>query len=223
MTANQPALLHICEQAWDDVKPKAAHVHVTLTASKLFSGRAALTKSEELRRLVESLVERGLPESAVALTGASLDVSTGLFTRSSSVTYRVRVHVEDLELVAAVLDAIATSKQARLTHITWDHTSGTGAELLAACATRAAAKAERLAAALGVALAGVHEVHEEELADAMPVQQHLAFDSMASVMVARKRQSIDGELAGLELAPTKQIGVRVRVAYRISPDSRSAT
>lgn len=221
MTDKQPALLHICEQAWDDVKPRAAHVHVTLTASKLFSGRAALTKSEELRKLVESLVERRVPESAVALCGAALDVSTGLFTRSSSVTYRVRIHVEDLELVAAVLDAIATSKQARLTHITWDHTNGTGAELLAECAARAAAKAQRLAASLGVTLAGVHEVHEEELADTMPVQQHLALDSMASMMVARKR-SIDSELAGLELAPTKQIGVRVRVAYRISPDSRSA-
>lgn len=222
MTTDQRSLLHVTEHAWDDARPRGAAVHVTLTASKLFSGRAALTKSEELRRLVDALGARGLPEDAVALEGAQLDVSTGLFTRSSSVRYQVRVQVTDLERLADVLEVIADSKQATLTHITWDHAGATD-ELVAACGARAAAKATRLATALGVTLGDVAEVHEEELADTQPAPVSFVDASLPSPRaVAYRQRSVAHELVGLELAPTKRVGVRVHVAYRVNPGSRAA-
>jgi uncharacterized protein YggE len=221
---SEPSLLHVTEQATGEVPPRAATIHVTLTATRLFSGRAAMTKSEELRRLVEALVERGLPESAVSLEGAAIDVSTGLFSRSSSVTYRARVYVTDLELIAGALDAIASAKQAKLTHIDWEHGSGSD-DLVAECAGRAAAKARRLATALGATLGDIHEVREERIADALPDRpagwaMH-QLDAHVSPMRARA-SSVGDELAGLELAPTKTIAVCVRVAYRLSSGSRPA-
>ncbi len=214
MTKDDP-FLHVHEQAWGDIKPRAALIHVTLTADKLFSGRAALEKATELRRLVIALREREIPEAAVSLTGAALDVSTGLFTRSSSVTYRVRIRVEDPELVAAALDAIAESKQARLTHIEWDYADAASEDLLTACASRAAAKAKRLAAALGVTLAGIHSVHEDDLGEVAP-HSGMEYDAMLPTLARRRTASVATELAGVELAPTKKVGVRVRIAYAIA-------
>lgn len=224
-TPAAPSLLHVTEQAHGELRPRAATLHVTLTAVRFFSGGAALAKSEELRKLVDALVACGVPESAVSLAGASLDVSTGLFSRSSSVTYRVRVHVTELDLLASVLEAISSAKQATLDRIAWDHGHEATEQLLADCAARAAAKARRLAAALGATLDGIHEVHEEQLGD----PPRSAFDDdvrMARVVAchkARAKSSIDHELAGLDLAPPRPITVLVRVAYRLSSGSTPAT
>lgn len=217
-TTTELPLLHVCEQAWGEARARAAAVHVTLTASKLFSGRAALTKSEELRRLVTALSEHGLPEDAITLEGASLDVSTGLFSRSSSVTYRVRVQVANLELIAAVLETIADAKQATLTHITWDHTGNAAESLLAECAVRAAEKAKRLATSLGVTLGSVHEVREEEHGNQPPLPEPQSWYGMPAGMLRTRKagsSTMSQELAGLDLAPTKHVGVTVRIAYRV--------
>jgi len=220
-TISDLPLLHVCEQAWGDARARTAAVHVTLTASKLFSGRAALTKSEELRRLVGALREHGIPEDAISLEGASLDVSTGLFSRSSSVTYRVRIQVANLDLIAAVLETIADAKQATLTHITRDHSGNTTESLLAECAARAADKAKRLAASLGVTLGAAHEVREEEHGTHPPPQQQYPQQVFAMAgMVMRKRSAtstMTEELGGLDLAPTQRVGVTVRIAYRVAP------
>jgi uncharacterized protein YggE len=211
--------IHVSAEAWGDEKPRAALIHVTLTADKLFSGRAAFDKAVELRRLVSALGARDIPDSAVALQGATLDVSTGLFTRSSSVTYRVRIRIDDIERLADALDAIAESKQARLSHLEWDYAASSNDELMADCATRAMAKAKRLATSLGVTLAGVHSVHEEQMADpppypAYPQMMMAGYDAPAGMMPRRSR--FGAELEGLDLAPTKKVGVRVRVAYAIT-------
>jgi uncharacterized protein YggE len=228
MTTPAPSLLHVTEQAHGELRPRAATLHVTLTAFRFFSGGAALAKSEELRKLVDALVACGVPETAVSLAGASLDVSTGLFSRSSSVTYRVRVHVTELDLLASVLEAISSAKQATLDRIAWDHghdgPDGVD-QLLAECAARAAAKARRLAAALGATLDGIHEVHEEQLGDSAPrpFDDDVRMARVVACAKARARSSIDHELAGLELAPPRPITVLVRVAYRLSSGSTPAT
>ena len=183
MTEQLP-LIHVCDQAWGSVRPRAATVHITLTGSKLFSDRSALTKSEELRRLVDTLRERGLPADAIGLEGATLDVSTGLFTRSSSVTYRVSVRIADLEKLPTVLETVADAKH--------------------------------VAATLGVTLGALHEVHEEELGEhAQPYVSSYGYPAMLASKGGGGMARMSNELAGLELAPAKQVGVRVKLAYRV--------
>ena len=209
--------LDVSETCWAEIAPTAADLHVVLTADRFFSGRAAIEKAEELRRLRALLGEREIDAAAMSLEGASLDVSSGLFTRSSSVTYRVRIHLTDLDLVAAALDAVAHAKSAQLSHVSWDYSGPSDAQaaLLADCATRAAAKAKALAAALGVDLAAVRSVREVRSGeDGGPPHYPMA---MGEIGAARKRGgSIRDELAGLELAPKKKVSVAVAITYEIA-------
>ncbi|HSO39821.1 MAG TPA: SIMPL domain-containing protein [Labilithrix sp.] len=215
MTVTSPlSLLQVSEQAQGEVAPSAAVVHVVLIADKLFSGTAALEKAEELRRLAVALQAGGLPEDAIALEGASLDVSTGLFTRSSSVTYRVRVQVADLDRLGDVLDAIAGCKKARLTHLTWAYPAGAPEVLVRECAVRAARKAEVLASALGVVLDGIHAVRDEVRAEA-PIAETMLGGGDTVVPRKSRASSIADELGGLDLAPKRSALVRVFVDYRI--------
>ncbi len=212
-----PSLLHVVETAYDEVAPQKALLHVVLTADRFFSGRAALAKAEELRRLVGLLASRGISEDAVSLEGASLDVSSGLFTKSSSVTYRVRIEVKEVDRVADALDAVAECKKATLTNVTWDYANAkASAELLAACAGRALAKAKALAAAVDVRIEGVHSAREEELSEGTPFAPGAAA-GYGAPMPMRTRGSIASELGGLDLAPKKKVGVRVLLECRLVP------
>ncbi len=212
-----PPRLVVAEEAWEDVRPTAAILRVALTADRFFSDRAVLEKAEELRRLVTSLSARGVPADAVSLEGATLDVASGLFTRSSSVTYRVRILVKDVERVADVIDAIAESKRATLSGVEWEYRSASRAPspMLGECAARALAKAHALAAALSVKVVRIRSVREEELSDRGPVASHLPYGGPQSALL-KSRSSVASELGGLELAPTKKVGLRVHLECEVA-------
>lgn len=208
-------LLHVSELAYGELAPTRAFLHVLLASDRFFSGRAALAKAEELRRLVGLLVAKGFSEDAVSLEGAALDVSSGLFTKSSSVTYRVRIEVKEIDRVAEALDVVADCKKATLTNMTWDYANAPlGTKLLADCAARAMAKAEVLASALGLVVEGIHAVREGEIEEggAFPPGAGGGYGALAPM---RARGSIATELAGLDLAPKKKVGVRVALECRV--------
>lgn len=205
--------IHVTEEAWTEIKPTSAFLHVRLTADRFFSGKAALQKAEELKKLIVSLSARDIPDDAVSLQGASLDVSSGLFTRSSSVTYRVRIHVKEIERLADALDAVAECKKATLDNIDWDypHRGEGGPELLAEAATRAMTKAKALAAALGISITKVRAVREEAIQDHPVYAQPAGGMAYRVASASKARFSIASEIGGLDLAPSKQVGVRVHL------------
>jgi uncharacterized protein YggE len=214
VSSQQVSVLEVHDLASGEVAPTSAFVHLVLTGDRLFSGRAAFEKAEELRRLATSLAGAGVPQTALALEGASLDVSSGVFTKSSSVTYRVRVLVEDLDKLGSVLDAVAEAKKASLTELTWNYDSNVEAEhaLLRKAGERAAAKARVLAAAVGAQLGAIHSVREAR--EEHGTQRHEVLLGMGP---ARARAgSVAQEFAGLELAPKKKVTVRVTIAYAVS-------
>ncbi|HEY4182093.1 MAG TPA: SIMPL domain-containing protein [Kofleriaceae bacterium] len=211
------SVLHASELVTGHVRAAAATLHVTLSATKFFSGSAALSKSEELRALADALRRIGLPADAFTLNGATLDVSTGLFSRSSSVTYRAQIRIVDIDMLANVLELVADAKQARLTHVSWDYPTTAPSALVTEAATRAAGKAKLLAAALGAELGALHEVRDDVHTE--QVQPYL-IAGMVMPLGARKSggggPSISNELGGLDLAPTREVSVRVTLAYRLA-------
>lgn len=216
-TSSSLSLLTVSEEASTEVTPTAVDVHVVLTADRFFSGLAALEKAEELRRLVIGLAAAGLPDDAVSLEGASLDVSSGIFAKSSSVTYRVKVHLLDMDRLGDVLDAVAACKKASLSHLVWVYPTSAPLALVRECSMRAAAKAEALASALGFELGGVHSVRDEEHAFAPP--SHAPYGGLGAPAAARGRMassSVAQELGGLDLLPKKSVTTRVQVEYLIA-------
>ena len=217
MAAPTLAVIEAVDSATADISPISASVHVTLTGDKFFSGNAAFSKAEEVRKLAEALESRGIPKAALSLVGATVDVSSGVFTKSSSVTYRVRIVVEDLELLGSVLDTVSEAKKASLTRLEWNYDDHSEEErqLLRTAGERAAAKALALAESVGEKLGALHSAREERVAET-PQRGEVASYGVAPAMM-RARGSVAEELGGLELAPKRQVMVRVAVAYLVEP------
>jgi uncharacterized protein YggE len=217
MAAPTLAVIEAVDSAKADISPISAFVHLTLTGDKFFSGNAAFSKAEELRKLAEALESRGIPKAALSLVGASVDVSSGVFSKSSSVTYRVRITIEDLELLGSVLDIVSDAKKASLTRLEWnyDDHGEEERELLRIAGQRATAKARALAESIGEKLGPLHSAREERIAEKLREESYSAVRMAAPAM--RERSSVADELGGLELAPKRQVMVRVAVAYLVAP------
>jgi uncharacterized protein YggE len=211
-----PPLLEVHELASGDVSPTSAFVHLVLKCDRFFSGNAAFEKAEELRRLAGALSARGISQGALSLEGVSLDVSSGVFTKSSSVTYRVRILLEDVDLLTGVLEAVAETKKASLGNVEWNYDDDLREEhaLIREAGARVTAKARALAESVGATLGPLRSIREERIDRAAARQEPVPLEQ--AFAMRRRAGSLAEELGGLELSPKKRLTIRVSVAYALA-------
>ncbi len=212
----------VTEQLLEDVPASGARLHVSITDSEAFTGQAALKQAKEVRRLLQGLGRQGIVEEQVSLQSVYIDVKEGIFSKSSSATYRLAVRCEDLDLLPGALDAITSQKNCTLGRIEWLYEGADALRLgwLQRCIHKARAKAEAMCQALGQPLGEVLRLQEQALGD--PQEEELRTAPQAGfgeelMLTARRRGggSIAAELPASELAPTRRMGVRVLARYRI--------
>ena len=217
---SRPDTLKVIVAHAGDVPADRADLYVTVKGASLVTGHAALTRAEEVARLVADLKRLGLDEGAIQLRGVHAEPAGGLLGRSSPASYALQIRCGDLDALADLLGAVADHKDATLEAVAW----GYGAEealragWLDDCIRRANAKARAVAAGLGVTLLGVHSfseiVTDQDAGQAPPPP---AADEPAGVRgfaAARSRATRDA--LGLAVAHTKRVELRVAVEYRIS-------
>ncbi|NOK18771.1 SIMPL domain-containing protein [Corallococcus carmarthensis] len=143
---------------------EADHVDavVDVKASSFFTGNAAFTNAREVASLVSRMGELGVQDSAFTLQSVQAETTEGLLTRSSSALYTVRIRLVDMGRVGDVLAALSGLKQATLREMRWGYTHEPEArqDWLEALARESVKKARRVAAGLGVTLAGLHRFSE---------------------------------------------------------------
>jgi uncharacterized protein YggE len=127
--------------------------------------------------------------------------------------YHLKVRSEKLEQLAALLDIIAEQKNATLERIEWKYPEEEARERgLEAAITKGKAKAEKVAAAMGVKLLGVYDFVEnafDEERPPMPFQ--------AKAMEMRSLGAIaDQPSLNMDIQHSKTIQVNVDIWYRVS-------
>jgi uncharacterized protein YggE len=207
----------------DTIKVSAAHreeifashsnLYVTVKGSSVVSGNEAMKKAREVSQLVEALTSFGLSPDAVQLLGVHIESSSGTLLKSSSATYRLRVHLETLDRLAEVLDIVGSQKNATLERIEWKYPEEEAQERgLESAIAKGKAKAEKVAAAMGVTLLGVYDFMEntfDEERPPMPFQ--------AKAMEMRTLGAVaDQPSLSMEVQHSKTIHVNVDIWYRVS-------
>ncbi|WP_223643172.1 SIMPL domain-containing protein [Corallococcus sp. EGB] len=143
---------------------EADHVDavVDVKASSFFTGNAAFTNAREVAALVRCMEDLGVQAAAFTLQSVQAETTEGLLTRSSSALYTVRIRLVDMARVGDVLAALSGQKQATLRELRWGYTHEPEArqDWLEALARESVKKARRVAAGLGVTLAGLHRFSE---------------------------------------------------------------
>ena len=208
-----PPTIQVSEEHTGDIPASSAKLFVDVQGSRLFSGGSAATEAAEVRRLIDALVAAGAGPKDAEIVNVHLDVQKGVFSKSSSATYSLRILCPDPGRLTSLLDAIADQKNCTLQRVAWDFggTNERRAEWLALCAGRARAKASAIAAALGHELAGVERIVEERTPEA-----ELRVQTLGAVPgMARRSVSVSDELGGLELSPRRALTVKLTAYFRL--------
>lgn len=197
----------------EEIFASHANLYVTVKGSSVISGDQAMKKAKEVSQLVEALTRFGLSPDAIHLQGVRIETSSGALLKSSSAMYHLKIKSEKLEQLADLLDIVAEQKNATLERIEWKYPEDAARERgLEAAIAKGKAKAEKVAAAMGVKLLGVYDFMEnafDEERPPMPFQ--------AKAMEMRSLGAIaDQPNLNMEIQHSKTIQVNVDIWYRVS-------
>jgi uncharacterized protein YggE len=196
----------------EEIFASHANLFVTVRGSSVVSGNEAMKKAREVSQLVEALTSFGLSPEAMQLLGIHIETSSGTLLKSSSATYRLRIRVDKLDQIAESLDIIASQRNSVLERIEWKYPEESAQEHgLEAAIMRGKAKAEKVAAMLGVKLLGVYDFMEGTFDEERPIP----FQAQAVMMKSRAAVADEPSL-GMDIQHSKTIQVNVDIWYRVS-------
>ncbi len=197
----------------EEIFASHANLYVTVKGSSLVSGNEAMKKAREVSQLVEALTDFGLSPDAIHLQGVRLESASGALLKSSSAVYHLKVRTEKLDQLPGLLDILAEQKNASLNRIEWKYPEDEARERgLDAAIVKGKAKAEKVAAAMGVKLLGVYDFMENTYDEERPP---MPFQAMEMGMKSRAAMA-DQPSLNMEVQHSKTIHVNVDIWYRVS-------
>lgn len=205
------------------IDANSADLYVTVQGSSFMLGRAVLDQSRQVRELVEALADMNIPASDIYVEGVRADVKSGFISKSTTASYKLRVHCDELDALPAVMDVITDRKEAELTHVEWRFPDSDEVHdfLLRDALPHAKRRAEIVADELELELLGVHNL-EEELLD--PESEKHKLNKVAqSDLFARSRMAGGGSSPGIEVMHRKDVTLKVEVQYRVGPDPKDSS
>jgi uncharacterized protein YggE len=208
----KPDTIKISASDREEIFASHANLYVTVKGSSVVSGNEAMKKAREVSQLVDALTRFGLSPEVVQLLGVHIETASGALLKSSSATYRLRVRVEKLDQLADLLDIVASQKNATLERIEWKYPEEAARERgLESAIAKGKAKAEKVAAAMGVKLLGVYDFSENAFDEELPVPFQTQRALMKSHIAAAEEPSLD-----MDIQHSKTIQVNVEIWYRVS-------
>jgi uncharacterized protein YggE len=198
------------------IDANSADLYVTVEGASFVLGRAVLDQSRQVRALVEALADMNIPASDVYVEGARADVKSGFISKSTTATYKLRIHCEELDALPAVMDIITDRKEAELTHIEWRYPDSDEIHdfLLRDALPHAKRRAKIVAEELDLELLSVHDL-QEELIDPER-EKYQVNQAPQSDLFARQRAAPGGGGgAGIEVEHRKEVTLNLKVQYRV--------
>ena len=210
---HKPDTIKISASHREEIFASHANLYVTVKGSSIVSGDQAMKKAKEVSQLVDTLTRFGLSPDSIQLQGVRIETASGALLKSSSAMYHLKIKSEKLEQLAELLDIVAEQKNATLERIEWKYPEDDARERgLESAIAKGKAKAEKVAAAMGVKLLGVYDFMEnafDEERPPMPFQ--------AKAMEMRSLGAIaDQPSLNMDIQHSKTIQVNVDIWYRVS-------
>jgi uncharacterized protein YggE len=210
---SKPDTIKVSANHREEIYANHANLFVTVKGSSVISGNEAMKKAKEVNQLVEALTSIGLSPDAVHLQGVRLETASGTLLKSSSAIYHLKVRCEKLDQLPALLDIIASQKNATLERIEWKYPEESAREHgLEVAIAQAKAKANKVAAALGVRLLGVYDLIENTYDEERPP---MPFQAQA-VMMKSRAEMADAPSLDMDIQHSKTIHVNLEIWYRVS-------
>jgi uncharacterized protein YggE len=194
----------------------SADLTVIVEGSSVFSGSEAFKKAKELRNLIEALKEVGIEEDRVKLRSVEINSQSFAIIKTSSAKYVASIKTVTVELLPAVLSAVASHKGTKLSQLKWNY--GRLKEIRSELRREALAEALRQARldaeVLGTEVLGIHELTEETRGkDYNP--EYIAGNLADADFLGVRHRS--GQDIGFHLGNSTTVNLDLRARFRVGP------
>ncbi len=198
------------------IEAARADILVTVAGASLFSGAMALQKAREIAKLVAELKKIGVEESQIKIEGVRAQAQSGSFSKTSSVSYSLRIENVPLARIADAVGAITSARNATLNHLEWRFAPETPLrdELRERCLQIALQRANQTAQTLGVRVLGLYELNEIWQGTRDEGSSQHEFHGRSDSMTRHKR--VSPEEIGLAISHAETVHLKLEIQFRVS-------
>ncbi|HUG67852.1 MAG TPA: SIMPL domain-containing protein [Pirellulaceae bacterium] len=199
----------------EELDADSADLTVVVEGSAVFSGAEAFKKAKELRALIDLLKEVGVDESRVKLRSVEINSQSFALIKTSSAKYVASIKTVTVELLPAVLNAVAAQKGTKLSRLKWNYSKlqETRSRLRRDALADALRQARSDAHVLGVTVLAIHDLTEETRGkDYNP--EYISGDSTDFLAMRDRNAQQD---IGFQLGNSTTVILDLRAEFRVGP------
>lgn len=148
-------ILRVSETEQSEIEATRAFVVIHVTSEKLVFGNAAVTASEDLKSIIEQ-IKKNDDSVEVDTEAVSIATNAGLFSKNSTAKYTVKLTVNKLDGLGAILGICSDGKKTRVNSVIWDYDEDEEKLVLIKRAIRKAKKkADEMMSEIGYEVVGI--------------------------------------------------------------------
>src|SRR5262245_131374 len=113
-------ILRVCETETTEIEAARAFVMINVASEKIIFGNAAIAASEDLKSVITKVTAVS-EEVEVETDSVSVTTNSGIFSKNSTANYTVKLKVNDLNALGAILGICSEGKKLSVRSVTWDY------------------------------------------------------------------------------------------------------
>ncbi|MEL6553071.1 MAG: SIMPL domain-containing protein [Cyanobacteria bacterium J06621_11] len=202
-------VLRVSETAMADIEATKAIVRLRVDSENLVFGNAAMSASAELKTAVEKI--KAVSETVeIETESVATESSSGVFGKNSTAVYIVKLTVDDLGQLGAILGICSEGKKISMRSVAWDYDDDDERlRLIKAAVKKAKHKAEQMMAVIGYRVVGIRSCSDSYK---MPNVGEIILNQPGATPAAKKMRA----RSAVASSPVVNIGTQFRHKKEIS-------
>jgi hypothetical protein len=148
-------ILRVCETETTEIEAARAFVMINVASEKMVFGNAAIAASEELKSVITK-VKLVSEDVEVDTEAVAVGTNSGIFSKNSSANYTVKLTVNDINALGAILGICSEGKKLSVRSVTWGYEEDEAKlSLIKSAIRKAKRKADEMMAEIGYSVIGI--------------------------------------------------------------------
>jgi uncharacterized protein DUF541 len=209
-------ILRVCETETTEIEAARAFVMINVASEKIIFGNAAIAASEDLKSVITKVMAVS-EEVEVETDSVSVATNSGIFSKNSTANYTVRLTVNDLNTLGAILGICSEGKKLSVRSVTWDYDEDEAKlGLIKSAVRKAKKKADEMMAEIGYTVAGIRSCSDSyqtpNIGEIIINRQNTLADEIG---VDRARSAMRSVDFGTQFKSKKQISATCTIEFLV--------
>jgi Protein of unknown function (DUF541) len=148
-------ILRVSETETCEIEAARALVVINVAGEKILFGNAAVTASEDLKAVIDK-VKTVSEDVRIDTESVAVATSSGIFGKNSAASYTVKLTVNDLTALGAILGICSEGKKVHVRYVSWEYEEDEAKlDLIKRAIRKAKQKADEMMEEIGYCITGI--------------------------------------------------------------------